>query len=317
MNRSDPNIDELLNSFIDEELTEKQQAEVEQLIARDVQIARRLRQLQKTKMLISSLPRARAPADIVEQVKASLEEKKILAQQPVFSKRKGSMQLLLRRVLAAAAMIALVAILSAVVYTIIAPETVPGPDEKLMAVKPSPSVISGAGFSGRLELKTDALLAVDGLINRLIDENGLSDFVSVERQPGQSLYSLSCSRQSLNLLLADLANIWQRFDSATLFVDTEQFSVPVMIDAITAEQTIEIINQDNASKSVEVAKDFAVLNNMAELMPGKQILTAIDDKKVDLITPTKPVLTEFPKKTKKAAEQPKEVNLTLVIIGGE
>jgi hypothetical protein len=117
--------------------------------------------------------------------------------------------------------------------------------------------------------------------------------------------------------LADLVNIWKRFDSATLFVDTEQFSEPVMIDAVTAKQTIEIINQESADKSVEVAKDFAVLNNMAELMPGKQILTAIDDKKVDLITPTKPVITQFPKETKKAADQPKEVNLTLVIIGSE
>ena len=311
MNRSDPNIDELLNSFIDEELTEKQQDELEKLIAHDKQIARRLQHLQKTKMLIGSLPRAKAPADMSEQVKASLEARKILAQQPVFSERKGSRHLLVRRVLATAAMIALVAILSGVVYTIIAPETVPDKTAEIfVAGEPTP-------FSGRLELKTDALLAVDGFINRFIDENGLSDFVSVERQAGQSLYSLSCSRQSLNSLLADLAGIWQRFDSSKLFVETEQFGEQVVIHAITAEQTAEVVNQDSPDRIIEVARDFAILNNMSDLMPGKQIFAAIDDKKVGSITPPKPFLTEYPKKTQKAASQPKEVSLTLVVISSE
>ena len=59
------------------------------------------------------------------------------------------------------------------------------------------------------------------------------------------------------------------------------------------------------------------MNNMAELMPGKQILTAIDDKKANLITPPKPVFTEYPKKAKKTDHQPKELNLTLVITGSE
>jgi len=317
MNRSDQSVDELLNSFIDGELTASQQAEVQRLIAHDAQIARRLQQLQKTKMLVSSLPGAKAPGQISEQVKASLARRQLLAQQPVFSKREGTRQLLVRRFLAAAAMIALVAILAGVIYTIVAPETVPDrPAEKVVAVKPTPSLTTGTGFSGRLKLKTGALLAVDGFINRVIDENGLSDFVSVERQPGQSLYSLSCSRQGLNLLLADLQSIWQKCSSATLVVDTEQFGEPVMIAAITAEQIAEIINQDSPNRTIEVAKDFAVLNNMAELMPGKQILAAIGDKSVGLTTIPKPFLTG----DQKAARRPddkREVNLTIVVIGGE
>jgi len=318
MNRSDQNIDELLNSFIDGELTASQQSEVERLIARDARTARRLQQLQKTKMLVSSLPRAKAPGQITEQVKASLARRQLIAQQPVFSKREGTRQLLVRRLLAAAAMIALVAILAGVIYTIVAPEPVPErPAERTVAVRPMPSLAAEAGFSGRLELKTAALVAVDGFINRFIDETGLSDFVSVERQPGQSLYSLSFSQQGLNLLLSDLQSIWQKFDSTTLFVDTEQFAEPVAVNAVTAEQAVEIVNQDSAKRSIEVAKDFAILNNMAKLMPGKQILTAIDDKKVNLITPPKPVFTEYPKKAKKTAHQPKEVNLTLVIISSE
>jgi len=323
MNRSDQNVDELLNSFIDGELTVSQQAEVQRLIAHDAQIARRLQQLQKTKMLVSALPGAKAPGQITEQVKASLARRQLLSpikSGAVFSKREGARQLRVRNCLAAAAMIALVAILAGVIYTIIAPENIPGPAEKVVAVKPTPSLTTVAGFSGRLELKTGTLVAVDGFINRVIDENGLSDFVSVERQPGQSLYSLSCSRQDLNLLLADLQSIWQKFDATTLFVNTEQFTEPVAVNAVTAEQAAEIVNQDSPQRSIEVAKDFAVLNNMAELMPGKQILTAIDDKKVNLITPPKPVLTGDRKMITKTAtllQDKKEVSLTIVVVGSE
>ena len=48
-----PNMDELLNSFIDGELTPRQQTEVQRLIAHEEKVAQRLRQLQKCKMLPS------------------------------------------------------------------------------------------------------------------------------------------------------------------------------------------------------------------------------------------------------------------------
>ena len=316
MNKSNPNIDELLNGFIDEELTENQKAEVERLIADDAQIAHRLRQLQKTKMLVNLLPRAKAPTDIIERIKASLGARTLLAQQPVFSEHKETMQctawltpLLVRRVLTAAAMIALLAILSGVIYTIVAPETIPDRPAKIVEA-------TEMGFSGRLKLKTAALPAVDGFINRFIDENSLTDSVSIERQTATRLYTLSCSRQSLNSLLAGLNDIWQRFDSASLSMDTEHFGEPVTINAITAEQIFEIINQENLDMSKKAAKDFAVLNNMAELMPGKQILTAIDDKKVNLINPPKPFFTGDQKVTRQAEEK-KEVTLTIMVTAGE
>jgi len=318
MNQPDPNIDELLNSFIDGELTAGKLAEVERLIAHDAQIARRLQQFQKTRMLINCLPRAEAPRQMAEQIKASLATERRLAEQRLyFGKREGTRQLLLRNCLAAAAMIALVAVLAGVVYTIIIPQTISErPAEGVVAIGPTPSVTTGARFSGRLELRTGVLVTVDAFINRAIEDNGLSDCVNKTVQPNRRLYSLSCGRQGLSSLLADLENVWQKFDSATLFVDTEQFGAPVVVESITAEQTAEIAAQDNAIKSIEVAKDFAILNNMAEVMPGKQILAAIGDRSVSLTSIPKPFLTGK-QKTASRPDDKREVSLTIVLAGSE
>jgi len=60
---SEARIDELLNSYIDGELTVDQQAEVEELRARDEGIAQRLSQFQKCQTLIGALPpRGGAPS---------------------------------------------------------------------------------------------------------------------------------------------------------------------------------------------------------------------------------------------------------------
>jgi hypothetical protein len=218
-------------------------------------------------------------------------------------------------------MIALLTVFGAVIYTILAPESVQvRPIAPVAMVEPVPAKPYRAGFSGRLELKTASLTAVDAFINRAIRDNDLTDYVKKTIQANKNLYSLTCSRGDLNLLLSDLQGVWQRFNSARLFVDTEQFDTPVVINAVTAEQTADIFKQDNPKRSIEVAKDFAVLNNMAELMPGKQILTAIDDRNVNLITIPKPVLTGDQKTIKKTSSRPEdkqEVSLMIVVESSE
>jgi anti-sigma factor RsiW len=64
---ANPNIDELLCSYLDGELPPRQQTEVQRLVARDPEVGRRLRQLQNCKTLISALPRAQAPAEMLDQ----------------------------------------------------------------------------------------------------------------------------------------------------------------------------------------------------------------------------------------------------------
>lgn len=340
MNQSEiPNIDidELLNSFIDGELDQRHQTEVQRMIKHDERVAERLRELQRCKRLVGSLPYAEAPKGMLGDIKAVLEERNLLVQPTRggqrLDEREGAKHLLVRRLTAAAAMIGLVAVLAAVIYSIVAPQAVtdkpvaieqwqpPGESE---AQKSRPSVTvatAGMGFNGRLELKTSNPSEVIAFINKAIEHNIPSDErTASDRSDVRKPHALSCSQQSLRLLLADLVNIWDKFDSATLFVETDRPEEQIVVDAVAAEQIIEIVNQDDYQMQIKAAKYFAMLNNMAELLPGKEVLTAIEDSSSDLITIPKPVLTSSEKPVTKAAgeaQAEQKVLLTIVVTGSK
>jgi len=234
--REEPNINELLNGFIDGELSERQKTEVQRLIAHDPQIAEHLRQLQKCRMLVSSLPYEQVPVDIAEQVKAALERKALLAEQPIaVDERKGARHLMFRKVFAAAAMFILVAILAGVVYTIVSP----GPAQPAM------------GFKGRLELKTSNLLAAGELINNVIKDNGLADSVDIKRQRDKNIYTLTCSREKLSSFLVNLDKSWDSFNSATLFVETQAAQEHVVVNDVDAEQIANLITPPKPKLTAE------------------------------------------------------------------
>ncbi|MHC4692374.1 MAG: anti-sigma factor family protein [Planctomycetota bacterium] len=226
-----PNIEELLNSYIDGELTERENTKVQRLISHDAQVAQRLRELQTSKILVSSLPRTEAPARILDEVKASLEAE-ALSYEPDWNEepsggRVGVRHLMVRKFLAAAAMIGLVAILGSVVYTIVAPE----PDN----IPPVPAV----AFDGRLELKTDVLSTVNMFVDRAIEEKGLSDSISVKNQSGKRIYSLTCSQEDLNLLLAGLTDVWESCNSTTL---STKMPVEKEFYNVSTEEIITIVD---------------------------------------------------------------------------
>jgi len=92
------------------------------------------------------------------------------------------------------------------------------------------------------------------------------------------------------------------------------------VDAVTTEQIADIVNQNDSTKRIEVARDFAVLNNVAENLPGREILAAIDNTTMDLITPPKPELTWDEKTTKKLPSKTgaaKNIHLTITVTDSE
>jgi len=320
----DEHIDELLNGFVDGELTPRQQTEVERLVAHDTKIARQLHRLQKCKALISSMPHVEAPAEVLHGIRSSLAKMAPSHQEePVYNERVGRVHLLARRLLSAAAMIALVGVLAAVIYTIVVPQAPPAPMVTAGTTQPAntastqPSfAAAGAAFCGRLELKTSSYAAVDAFINRTIEENELSDATNPAQLQENGIYYISCSRQGLDMFLADLEDIWSKLDSATLMVDNEVFGKPVVIDAVTPEQIVEIARQDNPERRIDTAKSFAVLNDLTEQLPGKGILVAIEGKNDSLMAIPKPVLTGNSKRARKPtgkAEDDSLIRLTITV----
>jgi len=101
-----------------------------------------------------------------------------------------------------------------------------------------------------------------------------------------------------------------------LFLETGDFGGQIAIEAVTAEQITNIANQDSFQKRIELAKNLAVLNKTAQLLPGRELLAAFDDRAPDLITIPKPVLTSGEKTIKKPtadSKDEKNVHLTIVV----
>jgi len=288
-----PNIDELLNSFLDGELPPRQHVEVQRLVARDPQVGRRLRQLQSCKTLISALPRAEAPGEMLEQIKLSLERRALLEEPSVSSRSiAGRWQLIARRFVAAAAMIALLGVLGVVVYQILAPVSgtgVNGPVAKNASSEPltddrqgGPIPVAVAEFSGRLEIRTASFLSTSAFISRAVEENGLSRSVESEVTGNSRIFRVASTREGVNRLLAGLSEIWQTFDMATLRVDRPgQYTDAVAVEAVTPEQAIKVVAQGSAQTAVETARNYAQMNAMRRDMPAGEILAMIHDDASD------------------------------------
>ena len=321
-NASNERIDELLNGYIDDELTGGQQAEVQRLIDQDATIVQRLRQLQKCKILVGFMPYAEAPASVLEGVRASLAGGSLpIEEQPTYEEQAGKKYVLLRKVLAAAAMITLAAVLSVVIHRIVPPRNTPDgsvavDNRTAESIKPITRVVAASAFSGRLELNTSSLNAVDAFIKSAIDDNSLSALVNPESRQSRRIYSLSCTREDLNSLLDDLDNIWTELDSATLFVNTEDFGAQTVVNAVTTRQIAEIAGQENSERRNKLAKDFAVLNNIVEHLPDKEIRVAIEAGDSNLTQQWRmltPVLTSTQKAVKKPVQGKQTVRLTIIL----
>jgi hypothetical protein len=179
--------------------------------------------------------------------------------------------------------------------------------------EPHRTVLAAAPFNGRLELKTAAYIEMDASINRAIEENGLVDCLSRQRDDNRTTYVLSCGRKGLNQLLAQLDKNWQKLDSAALFVQTDVFGDPVAVDAVTPEQVTQIASRNTLEESIRLAKDFALLNDVAEQMRSKALFA--DDKGPDLMAVPKPRLTgPLPAETTRGpAADRANVNLVIVL----
>jgi hypothetical protein len=316
---SDTRMDELLNSFIDDELTRGQQTEVENLVARDARVAQRLRELRQCKALLGSLPQAEAPSTVLEGVKASLAAVALRADEQAFERRVQKSYPRVRRVLAAAAMIGLAAVLVTVMRTFVSSETPSGQTFVAETGTQPSGTVAQREFSGRLELRTRDLVAVSASINKAIEGIDASEAVTPARRQDRRIYTLTCSKGDLEALLADLEPVWPELDSAALSVNTAVFGKQVVVDSVATEQVAQIVEQDDPAKRIEMAKDFAALNNMASHLPGRAVANAIEGRNDYLVHQwrvPKPALAEREYPNRKTPSQPEDkdtVHLTIVV----
>ena len=275
-------IEELLNAFIDDELTPEEQAQVQQLVSKDKGIARRLTELQRCRVLVSSLPPAEPPAEVIAGIKQLVQNRTVAVRRNIESPR-GARHLFVRHLLAASVIVGLLGILAAVIFQIVTPT------ESMQSAVAVAGQQSGVGIYS-LQLQTADFTGVDAFIKKLLTDNS-----SLKVEPGQhsadrSAYRILCSRTALESLMSDLTPVWPKFDSATLLVHTQDITSVVEIDGVRPEQVSDIARQVTDDQRTRLAKDFAALNCLERLMP-EQKLTALSGNTPEIITIPKPVLT--------------------------
>jgi anti-sigma-K factor RskA len=272
------NLEELLSGYIDGELSERQCNEVKRLIGHSEEAAAMLKQLQKNKALLGSLPRAQAPAHLFENVRASLERSVLLDEYHGKGNAKaGIVHLYTRKMIAAAAMIAMVGALSVVIYNIVKTDTPPQQitvntnwqktPEK--AAVESPVVVLA---KMELQLQTEQATAVNQFIYRnIILDNGLQDSAVITEDADKKVYAISCSLTRAAMVLEGLGMIWDKFKASQLSVDG--LESPVI--NVTAAQAIAIANEPSAEGQIKLAKDFSAANK--ELTEASNTVVAAAD----------------------------------------
>jgi len=310
--KPDIKLDELLNSYLDGELDTRKRTEVDRLLAHDSKIAKRLIELEKCKTLVSALPDVEAPAEMLHNIRCSLERKTLLGDYPQHSAHlwHGAKHLMYRKVLTAAAMIALVALLGAVIFSILGPQSnTPTPvASDNWGAADSPTLADrrrATGgqkvpeFAGQLEFRSANFEFVVATIEQAIAKNfgkaiGSSSAEDEPAYGGEKSFSLVFDKDNFAGLLADLSIVWPRLGSARLFVPSgtqpaQNAGDLVVVNAVQPSQIAQIIGESKEATRLELAKNFETLNTTVELQTENQLLTT--DEFSELLGIPKPLLT--------------------------
>ena len=331
MNRMDPKIEELLNGFVDGELTADEETQVRRLVAGNELIARRLKEIGRCRLLVNSLPPAEPPAEVISGLREILRSHSTIRDLHT-ERRRGARHLFVRQVLAASLIVGLLGLFAAVIFKItgptesnrpvavvqpktnVTPQVSPATAEKVVA-----DTIGETGVGVySLKLQTGDFTGVDAYIKKLLDESTWLKYESEKEGPGRSTYRVLCSKGALEALMSDLATVWSKFDSATLVVHTADVGRYVAVEGIRPEQVADIARQVTMDQRIRVAKDFAALNSAEQEMADHKVL-AIENKTFpELIAIPKPVLTSGEKNSvvaPKGANDQVRVDLSIVVTG--
>ncbi len=258
--------DRLLNAYIDGELSPREETEVKRLIDHDKEAAERLAMLTKGRLLLQSLPEAKAPAAILQNAMAGLNSQQEEEPAPVYRPKYrlvGVIQLFLRKSVAAAALFLVVCGLGVMIYYIVAPpqklNTPPGTGTTNLTAKGG-TVIQPI-FTARLELKAKTP-ETQAEIESLLKENFAANITASNIQSQAAGFTINCTAGNIAKLTEGLQSVWPDFTSERLVVDTDKPGQIIIVDNINLKQFSEILTQNNIETQLKAAGYYAFVNNI-------------------------------------------------------
>jgi len=301
-------VDELLSGYLDGELSKRQYTQIKRLIKNDQQVAARLGELERCRQLLGALPVEAAPEGISRGVMESLSAARLVVEERTGRRqhRAGVRDLFVRRLVAAAAMVAVIVLLGAVVFNILRPRA--GQDELAAGGDMEPKavidnsyiprtgsitkvVLSQQPFQMRLELTSRESFSVNAVVAKAIYDNGLLDCSSIRRENDKAIYTLRCGKENIGVLVASLRNIWPKFDHTRMAVSKESFGEALWVDDVSAEQVLAILRVDDSATRLAMARDFAVLNRISSALADADGLAGVGSGDYEFLNVDKPVLT--------------------------
>lgn len=311
-------IEELLNGYLDGELSHRQQTEVKRLISNDPEIAERLRELESCKKLVGSFGNQTPPEEIIEDIKSALERKTLLQDAPLPEEpHKGRRQLFLRKVISYAAMILLGLILAAVVYKITGPAEISNEPEfarretqqkiEMQAgedtdtpqagdkAEQRPAVAADTAaqqpdflknFDVKIELATPAPDMVASVINSCTEHFSL-DVVGPLNSLNETA-SLSVGRGELEFLLSQIDSVLP--DKSEFRAELNYDGEKIIVDDLSFSRFAEFFNGDNSKEIAAAVKQAEAFSRLSNTMLAREIDSEIGAD-VALSRIPKPVLT--------------------------
>lgn len=276
MNSEQEKIKEMISSYIDNELSERQHTEIKRLIDHDKELQEYYNNLIKDRMLIASLPRESAPESIAKFVIGKIEREMILNEYGRGTNESiGKKQLYMRKLIAMAAMIAMIAVLGFVVFQIVGPSmetqqiiTMNEPSPSLQKAKSAPA---NEAVAYKLNMNTGNLADSAKMINNLIYSNQLESNTVIKNDANYSEYKIVCTGTQAENLIEGLGTSWDKFKSPSLVVVRPDNS-PVSIENITVNRMLAVLG-DNARDGLS-AKSEAISE------PVKPRMVSTEDRNI-------------------------------------
>lgn len=283
-------IDELLSGFIDGELTVRQKTELQRLMTNDPSIEGRIKELEKCRQLVQSLPAAEAPPDILGNVRSAMEKSALLGSPEMhLVEQAGARHLIIRNVISVAAMVGLVMILGVVIYTVVSPDSFDGAAEQFVAVDNKPVLTEAVEpkadvieiFTAELQLAALDPASAIGFVGKTLAGSDLLYRSKIGTETGE--FVVECTKAEAIILVESIISHSSGFLSMDFTVRADE---DIEIAGVGFEEIVGVLSQSSAEKYVKAAKYFASLDSIAEpvgdLDPQKAPMPVLTSEKEEI-----------------------------------
>jgi len=269
MNTEKEKIRELINAYIDNELSERQHTEIKRLIDHDEELQEYYNYLIKGRTLIASLPQESAPESIAKFVINKIEREMILNEYSRgVNDAVGKKQLYMRNIMAVAAMIAMIAVLGFVILEIVGPSANP---VQIVSLNKSKSSIASQATTYKLNMNTKDIADSTKIMSELIYHNLLESNTVIGKDGNHSEYKIVCTAAQAENLVRELSASWDKFQSPSLVIAAHGNS-PVSVENISAQKMLTMLGVDAREGLASESKTLSE--------PVKPRIVSTDDRSI-------------------------------------